>query len=70
MKFKKKSKKKEIIDSEKVFTKGLQSIINTNPSTRLSLRITFFSYTKLLIPKALNAGRSSAHKNTKKGDIN
>ena len=65
---KKKSRKNEIIHSEIVFTKGVQSNINTKPSTRLSLRIIFFSQTKLLIPKALKAGRNNPNKNTKIGD--
>jgi hypothetical protein len=67
MEFRKKSKKKEIIHSATVLTKGVQSSRNTKPSTRLSLRIIFFSYTKLLIPRALNAGRSKPNKNTKTG---
>jgi len=65
MEFRKKSKKKEIIHSETVFTNGAQSIRNTKPRTRFSLRIIFFSYTRLLIPRALNAGSNSPIKNTK-----
>ena len=68
MEFRKKSRKKEISHSEIVFTKGVQRSINTKPSTRLSLRIIFFSYTKLLIPSALNAGSSNPNKNTITGD--
>tara|TARA_B100000795_G_scaffold243776_1_gene207883 strand:+ start:274 stop:489 length:216 start_codon:yes stop_codon:yes gene_type:complete len=68
MEFRKKSRKKEIIHSEKVFIKGVQSSRNTKPSTRLSFRIIFFSYTKLLMPSALNAGRNNPNKNTSTGD--